>query len=163
MVIRARPKYLANDFYADLEDEVMPQQDELFFNLGRSALKFFLQNYSLYLKKQVLITMQSFNCTVVIEAALQADCKIILLDISTYDFSITLEEIKNPGLPSSAHFKAQTLTGYGDPAVCTLCVSSDTCDECAWRVLTNHVCYDNRKNGSMDFIYLPSKNMEDPS
>ena len=62
--------------------------------------------------------------------------------------AVTLEEIKNINLVKKAFInKAQMLTGYGDPAVCTLCVSSDTCDECAWRVLTNHVCYDNRKNG----------------
>lgn len=97
MIRRARPKYLTlSDFNNENNLSIIDEnQNELFFNYGRSALKFFLINYAKYIKKNnLLVAMQSFNCNVVIEAVLQSNCKVILMDIQLDDFSINLEDIK---------------------------------------------------------------------
>jgi dTDP-4-amino-4,6-dideoxygalactose transaminase len=81
-------------FFENLDTKVCSAKDELFFNMGRSALKFFLQNFSEYLNKQLVVVIQSFNCHVVLEAALQTNCKIYLVDICVNDFSVNMEELK---------------------------------------------------------------------
>lgn len=95
MLRRARPKYLTNEHFQDLEDKSPLPEDELFFISGRSALKFFFRVYSEYLGKQLAVAMQSFNCKAVILPALETDCRIILLDINLDDFSITPNELKS--------------------------------------------------------------------
>lgn len=92
MIIRARPKYLESDFF-DRATPTAPPADELFFNQGRAALKFCLEQFSRLQKKPLLVAMQSFNCEAVIEAALQAGCHIILVDIRFDDFSMPLEQL----------------------------------------------------------------------
>jgi dTDP-4-amino-4,6-dideoxygalactose transaminase len=93
MIRRARPKYLE---ISDMDKNTIirfENPNELFFNYGRSALKFFLWLYANYLHKKLYVAMQSFNCEVVIEAALQANCRVILLDIKLNDYSINFEDL----------------------------------------------------------------------
>jgi len=98
MIIRARPKYLTETFLEKEEISFLEKNqysDELFFNQGRSALKFFLQQYSNFKKSKINIALQSFNCVMVYNSAEEADCNIELFDINLKDFSATIEEIKN--------------------------------------------------------------------
>jgi len=94
MIIRVRPKYLSG---ISLENFNSVNTDRLdnyfFFNSGRSALLFLLNHYSSLLNKKLVVAMQSFNCNVVMEAALQSDCSIVLLDIKIDDFSIGVDQI----------------------------------------------------------------------
>ena len=45
-------------------------------------LNFFLEWFSKDQNKEIIIGMQAFNCKVVLDAALEANCKVILSDIS---------------------------------------------------------------------------------
>lgn len=93
MIIRARPKYLNNFNNKNTIDNDEIDKNEFYFNSGRAALKFYL-NYLYINEKKVSIAMQSFNCSVVSDAALEANFKIYLLDIKLSDFSISLESVK---------------------------------------------------------------------
>jgi dTDP-4-amino-4,6-dideoxygalactose transaminase len=92
MIIRARPKYLdkINVFNKDYNIK----ENEFYFNSGRAALKFYLNYLSNKLNKKIVIAMQDFNCNVVLDAALEANCEIYLLDIKLGDFSISCDGIK---------------------------------------------------------------------
>ena len=97
MIIRARPQFISEDDLikgGETEIDNHLSEEELFFNLGRSALKFFLINYSSFKKKTVKVAMQSFNCQVVYQAAEEANCPIELFDNNLNDFSASLDEIK---------------------------------------------------------------------
>ncbi len=94
MIIRARPKYFAIGQMNYASERLQSPNDELYFNHGRSALKFFLEIYSEFKKKQLTIFMQAFNCRTVIEAALQTGCKVVLADIKLEDFSIDFDELR---------------------------------------------------------------------
>lgn len=93
MIIRARPKYISKEhlFYTDkrLDDNSL----QMYFGTGRAALKFYLT----YLLKNGLstIAMQSFNCRVVGDAALEAGCNICLMDVKMSDCSISFRELKS--------------------------------------------------------------------
>lgn len=95
MIIRARPKYLKEDFLENegYESNFREDPEELFFNTGRSALKFFLIHYSRYLNKKLNILIQAFNCHVVAQASLEAGCRIYLADINPEDFSLSYREL----------------------------------------------------------------------
>jgi len=93
-VIRARPQYIKFEYFNNLKQKIVDTNNELFFNQGRSALKFFLQCYSKYLNRDLIIAMQSFNCRVVADAALEANCKIYLFDIKLIDFSIDVNSLE---------------------------------------------------------------------
>jgi dTDP-4-amino-4,6-dideoxygalactose transaminase len=69
----------------------------LFFSTGRAALKFYLSE--LCKRNKNTIAMQSFNCRVVADAALEAGCQIFLMDISREDCSVSLSSVKE--LPKS--------------------------------------------------------------
>ena len=92
MIIRARPKYL-NEINI-LGNRSTDNEKEYFFGSGSAALKFFLQWISIKKKKEIIIGMQAFNCQVVLDAALEANCKIVLSDISLRCFSVTLNSVK---------------------------------------------------------------------
>ncbi len=94
MIIRARPKYLEkiSDF-STIEDYAV-QDNEFYFNTGRAALKFYLIFLSNKLNKKISIAMQNFNCNVVADAALEANCKLYFLDIKLTDFSVSCTEVK---------------------------------------------------------------------
>ncbi len=95
-IIRARPRYLEDDFFKDLSlIDQSEDNKELFFNTGRSALKLLLIRYSQFYNKRLTVALQSFNCSVVMEAALQANCNIILFDIKLSDLSIDFETLRN--------------------------------------------------------------------
>ncbi len=92
MIIRARPKYLAGiDLF---ENWSTGTESEFFFSSGRAALKFLLIWLSREKSRQVIIGMQAFNCKVVLDAALEANCKVVLSDIGLKCFSITLNSVK---------------------------------------------------------------------
>lgn len=94
MIIRARPKYLKTKHFEELENHNTLKG--LYFNTGRAALLFLLENLKEYYNlKNPVILIQSFNCFVVAEAALRAGWNIKLVDISSRgDFSITLDTLK---------------------------------------------------------------------
>ena len=92
MIIRARPKYL--DGIDIFGSRASGDEREYFFNSGSSALKFFLKWFSKDQNKEIIIGMQAFNCKVVLDAALEANCKVILSDISLKFFSTTLNSVK---------------------------------------------------------------------
>ena len=94
MTIRARPKYLEKIKDFNNINNYKIKENEFFFNSGRAALKFYLTYLSTQKKKKLFVAMQSFNCNVVADAALEAGCEIYLLDIKLSDFSISLESIK---------------------------------------------------------------------
>jgi dTDP-4-amino-4,6-dideoxygalactose transaminase len=68
-------------------------EDILFFSTGRAALKFILQVLSSKKTTPVSIAMQSFNCHVVIDAAMESGCQIYLFDIKLNDFSISYKDL----------------------------------------------------------------------
>jgi len=69
-------------------------KDEYFFNHGRSALLFLLNNISKYKNKKLRVALQAFNCSSVLYAVLQSPSEPLLIDINLIDFSITLEELQ---------------------------------------------------------------------
>lgn len=79
--------------FNNLPSKSIETGDKLFFNYGRSALKFFFSNYRDYYQKKLKIALQSFNCPVVMEAILQSGNIPILMDINLKDFSVQLQEI----------------------------------------------------------------------
>jgi len=96
MIIRARPKYLKPYFFKDIENmNIATDENEMFFNSGRSALLFFLQEYSSYLDKELTVVTQAFNCVAVSEAILQSNSLMYLVDIGLEDFSIRLDTLKS--------------------------------------------------------------------
>jgi len=54
-----------------------------------------LSRYSQFYNRELTVAMQSHNCSVVMEAALQANCNIILFDIKLSDLSIDFETLRN--------------------------------------------------------------------
>jgi len=93
MIIRARPKYLDNISNLTKMNNYKIKKNEFYFNSGRAALKFYLTYLSNKNNKILTIAMQSFNCNVVSDAALEANCEIYLLDIKLNDFSISLQSV----------------------------------------------------------------------
>jgi len=119
MIIRARPKYLREDYLLKeggiVVDEREPD-DELFFNLGRSALKFFLIHYASFKNKTIRVALQSFNCEVIYEGVKEAGCIIELYDNNLHDFSASLDEIKQlnrlPDVLILTHYQGIPNTEY---------------------------------------------------
>ncbi len=95
LVVRSRPKFIDENVF--LNSCLTDDSEELFFNYGRSALYFLLTNFKQYYNKVPVVGIQSFNCSVVIDAILQSGCKALLTDIKLSDFSISLEEVKQIG------------------------------------------------------------------
>lgn len=114
-IIRARPKYLTeklilNTINGNHLRNIKNSETELFFGSGRSALKFFLIVYKRYTNKENLnILMQSFNCSVVMQASLEADCYVKLCDIKLDDFSIDYNYLnkiqKKPDILILTHYQ----------------------------------------------------------
>ena len=75
-IIRAKPRYIKHDYFKESDKNIAIEESELFFNLGRSALKYLLLCYSKYLNKKLTVAMQSFNCRVVADASLESNCTI---------------------------------------------------------------------------------------
>jgi len=93
-IIRVRPKYIKSDYFDELDKDVTLNYNEFFFNQGRSALKHLLLCYSKFLNKKISIAIQSFNCRVVADAAIESNCIIYLLDNKLTDFSISLNSLQ---------------------------------------------------------------------
>lgn len=93
MIIRARPRYIKT-----LELDNIPNyaidDSELYFNSGRAALKFLLSYLAEKIGKNISIGLQDFNCEVVVQAALEAGCKVYLFDINLTDLSLSYKELK---------------------------------------------------------------------
>jgi len=94
MIIRARPKYLDNINNLYNINNYKIKENEFYFNSARASLKFYLNYLSKKNNKNLSIAMQSFNCHVVADAALEANCEIYLLDIKLIDFSISLKYVE---------------------------------------------------------------------
>lgn len=98
MIIRARPKFLyhKNELVsAKSKDYSRPTENSYYFNTGRASLKFILQMYGHFYKKAPRILMQSFNCSVVLDAAIEANAEILLADIDLSFFSLNYNTLKN--------------------------------------------------------------------
>jgi len=93
-IIRAKPRYIKQDYFRKIDEENLVDENELFFNLGRAGLKLLLLSYSKYLNREITVGMQSFNCRVVADAAIESNCKILLFDIKLNDFSISIDSLK---------------------------------------------------------------------
>jgi len=114
-IIRARPKYLTeklilNTINGNHLRNIKNSENELFFGSGRSALKFFLIVYKRYINKENLnILMQSFNCSVVMQASLEAGCYAKICDIKLDDFSIDYNYLnkikKKPDILILTHYQ----------------------------------------------------------
>tara|TARA_B100000989_G_scaffold145077_1_gene108102 strand:- start:22750 stop:23931 length:1182 start_codon:yes stop_codon:yes gene_type:complete len=107
-IIRARPKYLGG--INILGNEALSDEKEYFFNSGSAALKLFLIWLSKEQNKEIVIGMQAFNCKVVLDAAIEANCKVILSDISLKYFSMTLSSVKK--LVNQENIDVLLLTHY---------------------------------------------------
>lgn len=93
-IIRARPKYLRELFSENIKiTKYTPKENEFYFTSGRAALKFLFTCIKQVSKKTPVVAMQAFNCEVVANAAIEAGCKIVLLDIKLNDFSICFDDI----------------------------------------------------------------------
>jgi dTDP-4-amino-4,6-dideoxygalactose transaminase len=68
-------------------------ENELFFNQGRSAIKFILKILTAYYKRSLTVALQAFNCETVVKAVLEAKCQVILMDVKITDFSIDFNEL----------------------------------------------------------------------
>lgn len=92
MIVRARPKYLdiENLYLKDFKID----DNEYFFNKGRTALEFYLIVLKKRLKKSLNVLLQDFNCNVVIDAILRSGNNALLSDINLIDFSIDFNTIK---------------------------------------------------------------------
>jgi hypothetical protein len=111
MIIRARPKFLTEEMFNRCKKvHFVEPEDNLYFSSGRTALFFLLKEYQSFFNKKIKIAMQSFNCSVVIESALQAGCEIFLIDIKKEDFSISLSQLKT--INSSNDINAVIITHY---------------------------------------------------
>ncbi|WP_417326346.1 DegT/DnrJ/EryC1/StrS family aminotransferase [Halarcobacter sp.] len=93
MIIRARPKYLKDIYFCNLTDNFTIGENEFYFNSGRAALKFYLTYLSKQKSKKISIAMQAFNCSVVLDSALESGCNIELLDIKLDDFSVSFTSV----------------------------------------------------------------------
>lgn len=98
MIFRARPKYLTledikHSYHS--KNNFQHDEEELFFNHGRSGLAFFLSNYKEYIGRKPTVLLQSFNCSSVMEVALGLELEVVLADIKLLDFSLSLEELRN--------------------------------------------------------------------
>jgi len=92
MIVRARPKYLdVNNLYLK---NYMINDNEYFFNKGRTALEFYLTIAKKRMNKSLNVLLQDFNCNVVIDAILSSGNNALLSDISLIDFSIDFNTIK---------------------------------------------------------------------
>ena len=91
MIIRARPRFLLESDFKTIKKKSNKCKG-YYFNSGRAALKAYLLYLNNY--QDVKIAMQSFNCNVVCDAALQAQSQIYLLDVKLNDFSVSLEGVK---------------------------------------------------------------------
>ncbi len=93
MIIRARPRYYSPD--QNISASACEPQGELFFDRGRSALKFLLLELSYREERPLKLAMQSFNCEAVMEAALQAQCQVFLYDINLEDLSGSVNNLEH--------------------------------------------------------------------
>lgn len=96
MIIRARPKYLTKKMILSCMEGAATKSgaDLLYFNSGRAALKFFLSELARFRRHPLKIVMQSFNCHVVMDAALEAGCIVQLVDIKKTDFSMGVQMVE---------------------------------------------------------------------
>ena len=108
MIIRARPKYILGT--DNLPNKFKVEENEFFFNSGRAALKFFLKWFSVKKNKQLVLGMQAFNCSVVLDSALEANCKVVLSDISLKSFSVSINSVKK--MAEDAKIDLLLLTHY---------------------------------------------------
>ncbi len=92
-IIRARPKYLKLEHFDEVNNSLINNEKEFFFNSGRAGLLFLLKLLQNKKKKKLQIGIQSFNCDSVIIAALQAGCEIILFDIKLGDYSLSYNDL----------------------------------------------------------------------
>ena len=94
MILRARPKFLVEDFFN--YQPCQTPSEGMYFNYGRTALAFLLQIYSTYKNKKLKVGIQSFNCEVSAWAVLVTHNDLHLFDIKKEDFSLDLNSfIKN--------------------------------------------------------------------
>ena len=92
MIIRARPKYLSGiNIFGNQGENT---EKHYFFNSGRAALKQLLIWFAKEKNLEIIIGIQAFNCTVVLDAALEAGCKVILSDINLKYFSVSVSSVK---------------------------------------------------------------------
>lgn len=96
MILRARPKFLVEDFFHSQVDTT--KTDRMYFNYGRTALAFVLQTYSNHLSKRLSVGIQSFNCEVIAWAVLTTNNDLHLLDIKKEDFSLDLYNLQKCNL-----------------------------------------------------------------
>lgn len=89
MIIRARPKYFKSINLDIIPENEVIKDNEFYFSSGRAALKFYLQFLSQVKEKKISIAMQAFNCSVVMDAALESECNIFLLDVKLEDLSVS--------------------------------------------------------------------------
>jgi hypothetical protein len=92
MTVRARPKYL------DIDNLYLKNftinNNEYFFNKGRTALEFYLAVSKKRFNKSLNVLLQDFNCNVVIDAVLKSGNNALISDINLIDFSIDFNTIK---------------------------------------------------------------------
>lgn len=97
MIIRYRPRYLTKQMIDESmtgSSSALGNANTFYFNSGRSALKAVLVHISRKLGKTLNIGIQNFNCHVVVDASLQACCKVTLMDIKENDFSVSFDHVK---------------------------------------------------------------------
>ena len=99
--------------------------DELFLDSGRNALRLALEVYSTCCRRRLTVGMQSFNCSVVLDAALRAGCDVVLYDVGLEDCSIPVDSLRN----SKAEPDVLLLTHYQGFPTCSMLQSSNTADD----------------------------------
>lgn len=95
MIVRAKPKFIIPHFFDEINVVENLDTDGYYFNTGSNGICFLLKMYSLFLNKKLNVALQSFNCSVVIDAVLNSGNKASLYDIKLTDFSIDFHEFKN--------------------------------------------------------------------
>ncbi len=96
LIIRDRPKVLNSDnFDTALKYPPCYSPNLFYFNRGSCGLKLLLESINYSRNRKVTVAMQAYNCESVAEAALQAGCTIVLIDINLDDFSISFNELQS--------------------------------------------------------------------
>lgn len=95
MFVRARPEIDKPWILEILKSETNIRRhtidNRLFFNSGKAALKWFLQNIS---SVQLTIGLQAFTCRTVVDAIFEANHKIIFLDTNENYFTTLMSDLK---------------------------------------------------------------------
>ncbi len=98
-VRRARPKYLGPAVRSVVRSPGSALAPErLYFDRGSSGLKFALATLGQMLGRPPIVCMQSFNCGVVLDAALEAGAGVLLSDIKLSDLSMPLDFVRRGGI-----------------------------------------------------------------